>query len=739
MSQVDQLVAIVGGIVGAVTAVVATIVALLTYRQQKTQVMPAQDAEAVLTHAANQLAAAVQRQWHDEEDRRRINDPYALPIRWVNAPEHIVDHWSNVLLRGAGSASESLNLSGSLDDVNKIFDKVPSKRIVVLGKAGSGKTILAVRYALGALDHRASDEPVPVVLGIATWDPKELSLQEWMIRRLTEDYPGLGRSAPGGFSLASALVSSGRILPVFDGFDEIAAELRYSALTALNSTTFPLVLTSRPEEFQSVVDSVGVLSGAAAVSLIDLTIGDLTDYLPRTTRRIIQGRQSTTKWDPVLNSMKDNPDRPGSKLARTVLSTPLMVALARTAYSDANSADPRELLDSKRFDTAERLEEHLLDAFIPAVYKFPVSQVQANRKKRFPEKDAQRWLRYLSVDLDRLGSRDMEWWRLRDSVPLRERLLVAGLVGTVGAGVLLGVIWRFGAGLGLGFGIGIALVKAGRPPIRVMPRIRGRERELLGSVTGGVIGGITGAFTGKIALELSGSAKGLILGPLEHETRVSTSGSISIALIGFMTGFALATLSWFGIRRTTPNSPRATRRVPEWLLAPSATFSLCVVGGIIGSVALGFNGGLTLGVAFGLSGGFIIGLEAALDIKTAATPMSLLRTDRRNALASGALLGLTLGLAVLIATWSALGPVRALTLASGCCLMQGIAISVAFTAWGHWIIFVRGWLSLKGCLPFMLAEFLNDAHQRGVLRQTGPAYQFRHARLQNRLAAVSRN
>jgi len=32
-------------------------------------------------------------------------------------------------------------------------------------------------------------------------------------------------------------------------------------------------------------------------------------------------------------------------------------------------------------------------------------------------------------------------------------------------------------------------------------------------------------------------------------------------------------------------------------------------------------------------------------------------------------------------------------------------------------------------------EFLEDARKRGVLRTIGPIYQFRHARLQDRLAS----
>ena len=37
--------------------------------------------------------------------------------------------------------------------------------------------------------------------------------------------------------------------------------------------------------------------------------------------------------------------------------------------------------------------------------------------------------------------------------------------------------------------------------------------------------------------------------------------------------------------------------------------------------------------------------------------------------------------------------------------------------------------------PVRLITFLEDARERGVLRTVGPVYQFRHARLQDRLAA----
>jgi len=63
------------------------------------------------------------------------------------------------------------------------------------------------------------------------------------------------------------------------------------------------------------------------------------------------------------------------------------------------------------------------------------------------------------------------------------------------------------------------------------------------------------------------------------------------------------------------------------------------------------------------------------------------------------------------------------------------AAVAATTAWGHWLILARVWLPLTGNLPWAVHIFLADAHNRGVLRQTGAVYQFRHVRLQHHLLA----
>jgi hypothetical protein len=56
------------------------------------------------------------------------------------------------------------------------------------------------------------------------------------------------------------------------------------------------------------------------------------------------------------------------------------------------------------------------------------------------------------------------------------------------------------------------------------------------------------------------------------------------------------------------------------------------------------------------------------------------------------------------------------------------------SAWPGWLV-SRSWLAIRGQVPWRLTTFLADAHMRGIVRQQGAAYQFRHLQLQHRLAS----
>ena len=64
-----------------------------------------------------------------------------------------------------------------------------------------------------------------------------------------------------------------------------------------------------------------------------------------------------------------------------------------------------------------------------------------------------------------------------------------------------------------------------------------------------------------------------------------------------------------------------------------------------------------------------------------------------------------------------------------------VALLVLLTrAWPRFVV-ARAMLAARGHLPWRLLTFLADARKRELLRQSGGMYQFRHIRLQERLAA----
>jgi hypothetical protein len=175
-----------------------------------------------------------------------------------------------------------------------------------------------------------------------------------------------------------------------------------------------------------------------------------------------------------------------------------------------------------------------------------------------------------------------------------------------------------------------------------------------------------------------------------------------------------------------------------------------LIGELVDRQAFGLPLSVVLGASSAVAAGAVYGLERVGGDTTAiAGPSAVLARDRRAAL----LLTLVTGIAVTVltgvavTTWNesyellgsapdnavVFGDGLAMGPGTGIAIAAGLAVTAFGVAWPRWLV-ARGWLALRGRLPFRLMSFLNDAHQRGVLRQAGPFYQFRHIELQHHLA-----
>ena len=115
-----------------------------------------------------------------------------------------------------------------------------------------------------------------------------------------------------------------------------------------------------------------------------------------------------------------------------------------------------------------------------------------------------------------------------------------------------------------------------------------------------------------------------------------------------------------------------------------------------------------------------MGFRINLIEQRATSPVTSVRDARRHQ----AVVGLTFGLAVGLAVGPAFGP------AFGLAVGLVATLDSASTAF-HLAVGLR---AAQGRLPWRVVRFLDDAYRLGLLRVVGPAYQFRHAELQDHLA-----
>ncbi|ARP68927.1 XRE family transcriptional regulator [Streptomyces pluripotens] len=675
-----------------------------------------------LADCAGELAREVRRRWRREEGQRRVHDPFPLPVRWREAPAELTDHSENIQRVAPGATAHRVDLSGDLSSAAEVYRRIRSGRLVILGRGGSGKSILAIRFVLDVLEEWSVPDPIPVLFSVGSWDPTATALRDWLVERLLRDHPHLARRVPSGTTLAAALVDADLILPVLDGFDEIAEGLRSPALEALNITSWPLVLTSRRGEFAEAVRSAGApLVWAAGIELTDLTPDDLTAYLPRTARPASRGdREAGTKWERVLQQLDAERTPAHTNLVRA-LSTPLMVILARTMYSDAPDRDPTELLDGTRFPTEHALEEHLLAGFVPALYRgLPREQSAGGRtgdRRTWDAARAQRWLSYLAHHLALLGQdrQDLAWWHTAASLRRSTRtalIMLASALCVASADCLTDLLLTpLGPGESMVQGLLVGLV-AGLA---------------FGSVYGIMVAFGGGVFEpAQVRLKLVGVHPGIGRRPLR---------TFTTRFAGMLGGFVMGTGCACAV--TLERVLYHGGSLADGSVIEATLVNMLAFGTIFGSAA---------GLVFGLT----TLLEAPLDVTCAANPASLLASNRATVTRQMAVVGPMLTLAIaaggrlFVSLFEGvLGPLN-WSLADGLVIgaVGGIGGSfsymLCFTAWGHWAVLTRVWLPLTGKLPWNTVAFLDDAYRRGVLRQTGAVYQFRHIRLQHHLARAYR-
>lgn len=631
-------------------------------------------------HAHRTLAALVLAQWREEILARQLDDPNPLAVRWRLTELPVMDLRDHVfrpnLLRTLRGRRRFTGRMDRIAELAEAFRRLPRQRLVILGGPGMGKTTLAVLLLRELIRRYEPGRPVPVLLSMSGWHPADESLRDWLARRLAETYPAL-RAADFGPRAAAVLVAQRRILPVLDGLDELPEAARPDALAELNAATSddPLILTCRTAEYEAAITRPG---GAV------LTGGAVIEPDPPRPGDVAVYLRSCLRerldggWSELISALADR----NAPIAGA-LTTPLDLWLLRKVYVDTG-ADPVELLDTRRFPTAIDITDYLLDHLVQAAIatREPRHDGEPFRPARSWEPHAaRRWLAFLADHLRILESRDIAWWCLHHTSTIRP-------------------VYRLVAGLAMGV--------------------------VFGPVVGGV-GALSGALFGQPAAGfLGGLIGGFLVGPIIGFAADLTTrpARLSLRLRGRVRALARSLATKLAVG------------VPMGLIS--------VVVGELGSLPFGtaLAVGLVAGVAVGLVAGLLTWVTTPLSDELTQTPVGTLHRD----------LQLSIGrtLVALLVSGFTVGLMGGLLGESVVLLVVGLGgvVSVALifipsrwlgtvTASSVYLCTVTV-LRMQRRAPGRMMGFLDDAHRVGLLRRVGPVYQFRHAKLQDRLAHAYR-
>ncbi|WP_344678533.1 NACHT domain-containing protein [Saccharopolyspora taberi] len=662
------------------------------------------------------LAGLVRSASERELEKWGLRGRDALPVRWHTAADDLFDHWTKIQGDGA-----PVSLDGEFTEIRETYETVESRRLVILGRAGSGKTVLAHRFILDLVRHNPTG-PVPVLFSLSDWNPIT-EFRSWLIEHIIRDFAFLDTPDTSGKKMAEVFVRRDLILPVLDGFDEIPKQHRSKAIRQISSVDLPLILTSRPDEYARAVHEIRAVGGAAAIVLEDLPLDESHAYLRQST-----GKPCGYVWDVVFEHLRTAPDDLASRNLTTVLTSPLMVVLARTVYNDNSGHQPGELLDTEQFPTAEDIEDRLLHRYLNTAYTHDA------QRPHWSSDQARRWLGYLATHLTRRNSHDFAWWRLPATLHRHIRILatVVALGTTVAltAGVAYGIVYWIIYGfanafidaisIGIASGIAAGVVVGGINELRLLSERGGQEPERL-RLGSWQRSHSQRSFSTRFKKVTSVFAKGLALGlalglglGFSFELVSNLSGIFGLPVHGGT--LMLMEEIMFGVILDFMYNP-----VANSIIEINGDSRLSI-GLTAYEVAFALTFGITLSLAFGLVNVIVSTLGDTLDPR-ATEPWKLLATDRQVALVQM--------VATVLAVWLAFGLANLAWIPYA---LIGGMLRLALTAWGSWLLFARLWLPLTGRLPWRPKRFLEDAYDRGVLRRAGAVYQFRHARLRDHLA-----
>lgn len=627
-----------------------------------------------LDQVADQLAEAVQRQWEVAARERKLLWPEPIPVQWRTPSAAMVGPVT------AAVGSKRFEPLPGLQEMSLQHLQVGDIHDLhaVYGGLGSGRLVIA-----GAPGSGKSGAAVLLVLAALRY--REHAPENERAKLPVPVIFTLNGWDPEGEQFQDWLIARlRRTYPLFAGKAGAVKAARLLAndkIAVILDGLDEIPRDFRPATLQAISDQAAFrvvlltrsaeMVAAATHSLFDGAVAlELQDVDPM----IAADYLTRVQLDPPPAGWSELINRlrctPDSPLAHA-LNSPLVLTLVRDTYRRADNV--HELIDFCDVPGTSKIEieDHLLDRLLPVAY----APHPGEGLSGYDFQVANRTLGYIAMRMKNDCMSDLAWWRIRAWTSNRlytfTTVLAGGLIGVIVGGLGYGLL---GAIIG-GLFTATWTILSDRTWMKFRRVLYRDEFQMPALLAASLRWRDLFRAAALSAGIIGGVVSGMIFG-LGGWLVSGPSAGLRLGLVfGFTVGLLWWTAGWFAF---SMNADRfLSGKSDATPLTPRASWHRVQGFGLVSGLRLGLVAGVVIGLGHRLSGGFVVALLGGLSA------------------------GLV-GAIVFPQTWRA---------------------SVAFTQ-----------LSIRWHSPIRFMRFLDDARERGVLRTVGPVYQFRHARLQDRLA-----
>ena len=257
-------------------------------------------------------------------------------------------------------------------DIYEIFDEWVGRKLLILGKPGSGKTTTMLELARELVKDAEEDssQPMPGLFNLSTWKNDKQSMVDWLVEQL--------KTKGVREDIARQWLKNKEILPILDGLDELESGRQESCVEAINrwlqSEYSPpgLVVCCRIEEYEKYETRL-LLNGA--VCLLPLRSEQIRDYLALHHRSDL--------WKIIKSDEK----------LLEMVQQPLFLSLVMVPKFS--------ITDWQELDSFEERLEYLLNAYIDhRLLEKDINRTHFSKKKEPSPEKTKLWLTWLAQQME---------------------------------------------------------------------------------------------------------------------------------------------------------------------------------------------------------------------------------------------------------------------------------------------------------------------------------------------------